>query len=443
MVKVALICKNDSSLKITSYVANAFNSLGHSTTTFILDVQNKQYNELIKQFDLKGKVTFVKSHKKFLDSNELLDFDVIHIITFGSYIQQLFSNLGSRNLNRKRPLIVTGLIGTLGGDLYQCYSVRQLADIFYVGGEFDKARLLEAAEKYGDDPDKIVNTGLPMFDEFKRSNAPKDPNKRESIVFAGQPTYPANRIERKWLIKSLLDLARKYPEKDIILKPRVKPNEGTIHVSPHHFEEILQDFDKKNMPSNFKVTYTDIRQLINSCDLLLTISSTAAYEAMVAGKNVGFITDFGIVERYGNHIFVDSGAMISFTEMINGKMPAIKPDWVEYVVNMSGEASMNVCKAILERLESKKEQLESGKFEPYYAMESTHPMLVYARKVDAPSNKGKVKNKNVSRSVTPKRNIFLKNMLIKLFKVLRRNQHINRLILKSIDHLKDVYRNSH
>ena len=80
----------------------------------------------------------------------------------------------------------------------------------------------------------------------------------------------------------------------------------------HHPERLLAGDD---LPPNVRFDYTPIAEALPTTDLLLTMSSTACLEALDHGCRVGLILDLGVHERYGNHVFLDSGLLRTFSQL--------------------------------------------------------------------------------------------------------------------------------
>ncbi|WP_282699210.1 DUF6716 putative glycosyltransferase [Streptantibioticus silvisoli] len=68
--------------------------------------------------------------------------------------------------------------------------------------------------------------------------------------------------------------------------------------------------------------------VLDATDLLVTVSSTAALEAMHRGIPTAVVTDLGVREALGNHQFLGSGALASFDELDDGVLPNADPGWL-------------------------------------------------------------------------------------------------------------------
>ena len=62
---------------------------------------------------------------------------------------------------------------------------------------------------------------------------------------------------------------------------------------------------------------------------MLTISSTAALEAVGAGVRTAFIADLEVREQLGNHIFLDSGLLRTFDQLERDDIGVPAKAWIE------------------------------------------------------------------------------------------------------------------
>lgn len=99
-------------------------------------------------------------------------------------------------------------------------------------------------------------------------------------MFADQPTVPQTQEDRLYVYQRLMAYAHAHPDRQVVLKPRHRIGEDTFHRMKFHPEVLLASLKK---PPNFSIDYTPVSGRLASLDLMLTISSTAALEAVSAG----------------------------------------------------------------------------------------------------------------------------------------------------------------
>jgi hypothetical protein len=104
---------------------------------------------------------------------------------------------------------------------------------------------------------------------------------RASIVFFEQPSVPDNPIQRKYICRRLAKLARAWPEHPVIFKPRTSRVEATLHR--HHGEMASRVEKMSRRVPNLQISYKPSLTLLKQCGCAITVSSTAAMEAMAWG----------------------------------------------------------------------------------------------------------------------------------------------------------------
>jgi hypothetical protein len=200
------------------------------------------------------------------------------------------------------------------------------SDIVAVNSIPDLATFRHAAERLQLPEDNLLLAGLPLLHGVSGlAGAPEERAAPRRVLFADQPTVPSSAGERLYVYRSLIDYARAHPDREVVLKPRHRPDEGTYHRMRHHPERLLADADR---PANFSIDYTPIAEALPTTDLLLTLSSTACLEALDHGCRVGLVLDLGVHERYGNHVFLDSGLLRTFAQLGRDDIGTPDPAWL-------------------------------------------------------------------------------------------------------------------
>jgi hypothetical protein len=69
-------------------------------------------------------------------------------------------------------------------------------------------------------------------------------------------------------------------------------------------------------------------EVLDRTDLLVTVSSTAALEALHRRIPTAVLTDLGVREALGNHHFTGSGCLASWDQLDDGHLPVPDPAWV-------------------------------------------------------------------------------------------------------------------
>jgi hypothetical protein len=226
----------------------------------------------------------------------------------GPFTLRFTVDLAARIGSDPGPVVVTGWVGVIIEKITAGYLDRVGSDVVAVNGVEDLEHFVTVAQQLELDPGNLLLSGLPILGST--ATPPHDGPVRR-VLFADQPTVPGPAPERLYLYRRLIDYAYAHPEREVLLKPRHRIGEDTFHRMVHHPEQLLLGVDR---PPNFRIDYTPISELLPSIDLLLTMSSTAALEAVGSGCRVGLVLDLGVHERYGNHVFLASGLLRTFDQ---------------------------------------------------------------------------------------------------------------------------------
>ena len=242
------------------------------------------------------------------------------------------------------PVMITGWVGVIIEKIVAGYLERYAADIVAVNSRSDLATFEKTARSLQLPTDNLLLSGLPLLSGVHREAPVDAPIK--TVMFADQPTVPQAREDRLYLYQRLLAYARAHPDRQVVLKPRHRIGEDTFHRMKFHPEALLSGVRR---PPNFSIDYAPISDWLASLDLMLTISSTAALEAVGAGVRTAFIADLDVREQLGNHIFLDSGLLRTFDQLEKDDIGAPAKSWVEdYFFPTAGVPAEKLAERALE-----------------------------------------------------------------------------------------------
>ena len=222
------------------------------------------------------------------------------------------------------PVMITGWVGVIIEKIVAGYLERFATDIVAVNSRSDLATFEKVARSLQLPTDNLLLSGLPLL-SGENHEAPVDTPIR-TVMFADQPTVPQTREDRLYVYQRLLSYARAHPDREVVLKPRHRIGEDTFHRMKFHPEVLLSGVRR---PPNFSIDYTPISDRLADLDLMLTVSSTAALEAVGAGVRTAFIADLDVREQLGNHIFLESGLLRTFDQLEKDDIGAPAQSWVE------------------------------------------------------------------------------------------------------------------
>ena len=222
----------------------------------------------------------------------------------------------------RRPVVVAGYVGVVYEKVGEGLLLRAGADVVLANSAHDAEFFRAQLEAAGGDPSTVVETTLPFLRDLDPSPAG---DRRFTVTFAGQPGVPVTRGERAYLVDRLSRHARLRPERLVTVKLRSVPGERVTHPEPYPYPELLRKLPDR--PPNLQTVVGDMGEALRRTDLLVTVSSTAALEAMHAGVATVLLTDFGIRESLGNAYFAGSGCLGSFDDIDDGFAPHADPAW--------------------------------------------------------------------------------------------------------------------
>jgi len=225
----------------------------------------------------------------------------------------------------RRPVLVSAYPGILFRHQLEGMMDRSGVDLLCLNSESDAALYHQGCAALGLDGRNAELTGLPILWPLQpRLQVPE----LAAIVFFEQPSVPDNPIQRKYLCRRLADLAKAWPQHPVIFKPRTSPVEATLH---RHHGEMASRVEKlsRRIP-NLEISYKPSLNLLKRCGCAITVSSTAAMEAMALGISTRIVADLGVNESLGNHYFLESGALASFDAIVRDPFtPVHHQPWLE------------------------------------------------------------------------------------------------------------------
>ncbi|MGW1804987.1 DUF6716 putative glycosyltransferase [Streptomyces sp. NPDC002078] len=249
-------------------------------------------------------------------------YDVLILALVGGGVQAMLHGLRATWAGAgKRPVVVTGYVGVVYEKLADGLLLRHGADLVLANSRHDADRFRAVYEGVGADASSVTEVALPFL-----GGAPyTGEHEPYTVVFAAQPSVPDSRKDRTYLLNRLIEHARKHPEREVLLKLRSKPGEHTTHIEELPYQKLVQGAD---VPANFRLVYGHMGEVLDRTDLLVTVSSTAALEALHRRIPTVVLTDLGVREVLGNHHFTGSGCLASWDQLDAGHRPVPDAEWV-------------------------------------------------------------------------------------------------------------------
>ncbi|MGW4275268.1 DUF6716 putative glycosyltransferase, partial [Streptomyces seoulensis] len=249
-------------------------------------------------------------------------YDVVVLALVGGGVQAMLHGLKRVWQGRaRRPVVVTGYVGVVYEKLADGLLLRHGADLVLANSRQDADRFRAVYEGVGADASAVTEVALP----FLGGTPYQGPNDPYTVVFAAQPSVPAGRAERAYLLDRLIRHAAAHPEREVLLKLRSRPGEHTTHIEELPYQKLAQ---KTGLPPNLRLVYGHMGEVLDRTDLLVTVSSTAALEALHRRIPTAVLTDLGVREVLGNHHFTGSGCLASWEQLDAGHRPAPDEEWL-------------------------------------------------------------------------------------------------------------------
>lgn len=230
------------------------------------------------------------------------------------------------------PVTVSGWVGVIIEKITAGYLERYATDVVAVNSRSDLATFTTVARSLDLPTDNLLLSGLPLLSGDLKQAPVGTPI--STVMFADQPTVPQTRADRLYIYERLIAYATAHPDRKVVLKPRHRIGEDTFHKMKFHPEVLLNGM---RTPPNFSIDYTPISERLTDLDLMLTVSSTAALEAVGAGVRTAFIADLDVREQLGNHIFLESGLLRTFDQVERDDIGVPTRAWLDdYFFDTSG-----------------------------------------------------------------------------------------------------------
>ncbi len=364
--QIAAIASFDSFGKTAMAMLSVCRKQGAMTTLFLLEIQGRRLSrrQLIEIQRIDAKVTIVRQDWQTLRQIRatLAGLDALVLGLDGQRTRELQMLLRSEMPGGRWPLTVSAYPGILFRHQIEGMMDRSGADLLCLNSPVDLALYSHACEALGISASNAVVTGLPIL--WNLHPGRRGPVEKPSIVFFEQPSVPGNPLQRHYVCNRLNDLAKRWPDHTVIFKPRTSGVERTLHRRHGEMASRIEKLMRKS--PNLQINYKPSLALLRQCGCAITVSSTAAMEAMALGISTRIVADLGVNETLGNHYFVASNTVRSFEAIIADPFTPIHDEaWLD---------SHGRCQDGRERfIEAMAERLERGREAPAGSPSTTSP----------------------------------------------------------------------
>ena len=203
----------------------------------------------------------------------------------------------------------------------------------------DAPELVKAAQERGETPappleEEIILPPsfavgrLPMLNHHEPPAPDETPVNR--IEFAPQAKMPFEESERLEILKALAETKRKHPDVEVIVKLRALRGEPQTHIERFPYDYLWEKYCAETGENEHLLDFQtgSLAERLTPGAALVTVSSTAAIEAIDLGLRVGIISDFGVTEKLLNAMFSESGLLMALDEMQDLDIPHANQQWL-------------------------------------------------------------------------------------------------------------------
>lgn len=205
-------------------------------------------------------------------------------------------------LGRRRPVVASGLPGIALPVTDRALLYRRATDVLVAHSLAERERYLARRDELGLSF-RVALTHLP----YAVQSAQRPTRRGDRVVFAAQPTVPANKRERVQLLRALVAAAG--PATPVV-KLRATRGEALTHHEPFPYERLASE---NGLTDRLDFCYGSVADVLPVARCLVTVSSSAAVEAIAAGVPVLIADDWGVDEKLLNAAFRGSGLIGSIT----------------------------------------------------------------------------------------------------------------------------------
>ncbi|MEU6797243.1 DUF6716 putative glycosyltransferase [Nonomuraea wenchangensis] len=241
--------------------------------------------------------------------------DVILVACTGPVVDVLVS--GVLDGLRPRPVFVSGLPGISVPATEKAWIYRSGCDLFVVHSEREVAEFGEIAGRLGGGG----AVGLARLPFLRAGAAPAGGDR---VVFATQAKVPRGREQRERILIALAELARRRPDLDVVVKLRALEDERQTHRERHHYQRLWREMGE---PGRLRFAAGPMHEQLAHAAGFVTVSSTAALEAIALGVPSLVLTDFGVSAEMINVVFEGSGLLGTLDDLAAGGFRAASPAW--------------------------------------------------------------------------------------------------------------------
>ncbi|WP_327085183.1 hypothetical protein OIE66_22795 [Nonomuraea sp. NBC_01738] len=219
---------------------------------------------------------------------------------------------------RPRPVFVTGLPGISVPATEKAWLYRSGCELFVLHSEREVREFAELGSRLGGGG----AVGLARLPFLRGTGA--GGQDRDRVVFATQAKVPRAREDRERILLALAALAGRRPDLDVVVKLRALEGERQTHNERHPYQRLWREM---GAPGRLEFAAGPMREQLDRAAGFVTVSSTAALEAIAGDVPSLVLGDFGVSAEMINLVFEESGLIGSLDDLAAGAFRTPDPAW--------------------------------------------------------------------------------------------------------------------
>jgi hypothetical protein len=284
-----------------------------------------------RSLDFDDAVTYVASERP----------DVVLIATIGPLADLVAESVLAAS--DTRPVIVSGLPGIALPARRKALIYRSQVDLVILHSTREVRRFATIA-RYNGFNHEFGLASFPFLADTVAEAGGTD------VIFAAQAIVPPRRDDRVRLLGWLVELARRTPNQRVVVKTRAAAGEEQTHSEEFDYPTLLADFFS-DVPANLVIENGPMSAHLANARGLVTVSSTAALEALAVGVPVLVIDSFGVTPELINEVFEGSGLLGGQQDLVNGVFHTADEAWRRdnYFHGAAADTWLTALAALVER----------------------------------------------------------------------------------------------
>ncbi|SNT50067.1 hypothetical protein SAMN05216276_105162 [Streptosporangium subroseum] len=249
-----------------------------------------------------------------------------------------------------RPVFVSGLPGISIPATEKAWLFRSGCELFVL----HSGREVEEFSAIGRELGGGGTVGLARLPFLRTGAEVPVTGPRNRVVFATQAKVPKRREERERILLGLAALAERRPDLDVVVKLRALDTERQTHNERYHYQRLWQSLAESGQvrPDGVRFAVGPMHEHLAHAVGFVTVSSTAALEAIAQSVPLLVLSDFGVGAEMINLVFEGSGLLGTLDDLAGGRFrnpdvawcqanyfhPGGESDWVSQMVSLVGQA---------------------------------------------------------------------------------------------------------